>query len=335
MMSRLRVGALRAAGYAVLALWSAVVLFPLYWVAITSLKTPAQVNGGPFYLPFIDFAPSLHAWAYLLVDLRNDTLRPFVNSLTVALCSTTLAVLVGAMAAYGLSRFRYRVRLSSIGLFLLALALAVIAVTQVGVHWLIATGAALALFFLAVRAHAPRMRRSIGNQDILFWLISQRILPPVVVVIPVYLMFQQLNMLDTLPALIVTYATVNLPIVVWLLYDFFNALPRDLEESAAMDGASRMLIFLTVALPLARAGLAAVFLLVWILSWNEYLLALFLSTADSQTMPLLVAAQNATRGPQWWYMSALIVLMIVPVIALAMLLMRFIRRGFLVGAVKG
>jgi len=71
------------------------------------------------------------------------------------------------------------------------------------------------------------------------------------------------------------------------------------------------------------------------LSWNEYLLALFLSTADSQTMPLLVAAQNATRGPQWWYMSALIVLMIVPVIALAMLLMRFIRRGFLVGAVKG
>jgi len=96
-----------------------------------------------------------------------------------------------------------------------------------------------------------------------------------------------------------------------------------------------MLIFLTVALPLARAGLAAVFLLVWILAWNEYLLALFLSTADSQTMPLLVAAQNATRGPQWWYMSALIVLMIVPVIALAMLLMRFIRRGFLVGAVKG
>lgn len=326
---------LRAAGYAALVFWSAVVLFPLYWVAITSLKTPAQVNGGPYYLPFVDFAPSLHAWAYLLVDLRNDTLRPFFNSFVVALCSTTLAVLAGAMAAYGLSRFRYRVRLGSVGLFLLALALAVVAVAQAGVHWLVAAAAALALFLLAARALAPRMRRSAGNQDILFWLISQRILPPVVVVIPVYLMFQQLNMLDTLPALVVTYATVNLPIVVWIMYDFFNALPRDLEESAAMDGASRMVIFLTVALPLARAGLAAVFLLVWILSWNEYLLALFLSTADSQTMPLLVAAQNATRGPQWWYMSALIVLMIVPVIALAMLLMRFIRRGFLVGAVKG
>lgn len=330
-----RVRPLRAAGYAALAFWSAVVLFPLYWVAITSFKTPAQVNSGPYYLPFVDFAPSLHAWSYLLVDLRNDTLRPFFNSVVVAFCSTTLAVLAGAMAAYGLSRFRYRIRLGSVGLFLLALALAVVAIMQAGVHWLVASAAALALFFLAAHALAPRMRRSAGNQDILFWLISQRILPPVVVVIPVYLMFQQLNLLDTLPALVVTYATVNLPIVVWLMYDFFNALPRDLEESAAMDGASRMMIFWAVALPLARAGLAAVFLLVWILSWNEYLLALFLSTADSQTMPLLVAAQNATRGPQWWYMSALIVLMIVPVIALAMLLMRFIRRGFLVGAVKG
>lgn len=334
-MARPRLSSLRIAGYAALMFWSAVVLFPLYWVAITSFKTPAQVNGGPYYLPFVDFAPSLHAWRYLLVDLRNDTLRPFFNSFVVAFCSTTLAVLAGAMAAYGLSRFRYRVRLGGIGLFLLALALAVVAIMQVGVHWSIATAAASAFFFLAARALAPRMRRSAGNQDILFWLISQRILPPVVVVIPVYLMFQQLNLLDTLPALVVTYATVNLPIVVWLLYDFFNALPRDLEESAAMDGASRMMIFWAVALPLARAGLAAVFLLVWILSWNEYLLALFLSTADSQTMPLLVAAQNATRGPQWWYMSALIVLMIVPVIALAMLLMRFIRRGFLVGAVKG
>ena len=326
---------LRAAGYAVLAAWSAVVLFPLYWVAITSFKTPSQVNGGPYYLPFIDFAPSLHAWSYLLVDLRNDTLRPFYNSFVVALCSTVLAVFVGAMAAYGLSRFRYRVRLGSVGLFLLALALATVAVTQAGVHWSLAVAVALAFFFFAVRAVAPYMRRSVGNQDILFWLISQRILPPVVVVIPVYIMFQQLGMLDTLPALVATYATVNLPIVVWIMYDFFNALPRDLEESAAMDGASRLLIFLTVALPLARVGLAAVFLLVWILSWNEYLLALFLSTADSQTMPLLVAAQNATRGPQWWYMSALIVLMIVPVIMLAMLLMRLIRRGFLVGAVKG
>lgn len=92
---------------------------------------------------------------------------------------------------------------------------------------------------------------------------------------------------------------------------------------------------MTIILPLARAGLAATFLLVLILAWIEYLLALFLSTANAQTMPILVAAQNATRGPQWWYMSVLIVLMVAPVVALAIALQRFIAKGFLVGAVKG
>jgi multiple sugar transport system permease protein len=84
-----------------------------------------------------------------------------------------------------------------------------------------------------------------------------------------------------------------------------------------------------------RSGLAATFMLVLILTWNEFLLALFLSNANAQTMPVLVAAQNTTRGPQWWYMSVLIVIMIAPVIAIAGLLQKHIARGLLVGAVKG
>ena len=86
---------------------------------------------------------------------------------------------------------------------------------------------------------------------------------------------------------------------------------------------------------LVKPGLVATSLLVLILCWNEYLLALFLSTAEAQTMPLLVAAQNATRGPQWWYMSVLIVIMICPVIVLTVTLQRFITKGLLVGAIKG
>ncbi|MFL5807654.1 MAG: ABC transporter permease subunit [Roseiflexaceae bacterium] len=109
----------------------------------------------------------------------------------------------------------------------------------------------------------------------------------------------------------------------------------EIEESAALDGASRFRIFFDLMLPLARPGLVATTLLVLILAWNEYLLALFLSTANAQTMPLLVAAQNATRGPQWWYMSVIILIMILPVIAMAIVLERFISRGLLVGAVKG
>jgi multiple sugar transport system permease protein len=90
-----------------------------------------------------------------------------------------------------------------------------------------------------------------------------------------------------------------------------------------------------VVLPLSTPGLAATFILVLIMAWNEYLLALFLSSANAQTLPLLIAAQNATRGPQWWYMSVLIIVMILPVVVLAILLARYITRGLLIGAVKG
>ena len=105
----------------------------------------------------------------------------------------------------------------------------------------------------------------LGNTDIEFWMISNRIMPPVVAVLPIYLMFQKLSLLDTHAALIATYTAVNLPIVVWLTRDFFAAIPYDLEESAEIDGASKFRIFFTIALPLARAGLVATFLLVLIL----------------------------------------------------------------------
>jgi multiple sugar transport system permease protein len=148
-------------------------------------------------------------------------------------------------------------------------------------------------------------------------------------------MFQKLHLLDTHVALIATYTTVNLPIVVWLMYDFFVAVPKDLEESAQLDGASRFRIFIGIVLPLAKPGLIATGLLVLILAWNEYLLALFLSTVRAQTIPLLVAAQNATRGPQWWYMSVLIIIMIAPVVALTIAIQKYIAKGLLLGAVKG
>ncbi|MCG8360645.1 MAG: carbohydrate ABC transporter permease, partial [Kiloniellales bacterium] len=321
--------------YAVLIAWSFVVLFPLYWVAITSLKLPVQVNDGPDYLPFVDFAPSGHAWHYIFVELGNDTLRPYLNSAVIALSSTLIAVLVGSLAAYALVRIEYRVKLGAILAFVLLVAAVVIATVGYGVAWPVSLAVAAALFLLFVRAFNRRLTRAVGNNDILFWIISNRILPPVVVVLPIYIMFQQMRLLDTHFALILTYMAVNLPIVVWLMRDFFASIPIDLEESAQIDGASKLRVFFTIVLPLAKPGLAATFLLVLILSWNEYLLALFLSTADAQTMPLLVAAQNATRGPQWWYMSVLILIMIAPVVLITILLQRQIARGLLVGAVKG
>jgi multiple sugar transport system permease protein len=319
--------------YVILGFWSLVVLFPLYWLAITSLKLPIQVNAGPKYIPFVDFEPSLHAWRYIFVDLRNDTLRPYTNSVVVTLFSSTLALLLGSAAAYALARFRYRPKVGTIGLFVVFLGLAAVAVF-LGVPYPLAFVVALACFFLLTRAVRSRFKRVMTNRDIALWIISQRILPPVAIVIPIYVLFQNVGLLDTRTALVITYTAANLPIVVWLMRDYFNTIPLELEEAAAVDGASAFRIVRLVTLPLAIPGLVATFLLVVVFAWNEYLLALFLSSADAQTMPLTVAAQNATRGPQWWYMSVLIMIMIVPVILLAVALERRISRGLLVGAVK-
>ncbi len=323
------------ATYVLLGLWTLVVLFPLYWVLITSFKLPVDVNDGPDYLPFIDFTPSLHAWEYIFFDLGRDTLRPYLNSVVVALASTFFAVLLGSAAAYALVRIQFRVKIAAIVVFVILLALTVAAVWRLGVPWLLAAVVALALFLIFLSTAARRFRLALRNEDIQFWIISNRILPPVVVVLPIYVMFLQVQLLDTRTALIATYTAVNLPIAVWLMRDFMAGIPIELEESAAIDGASRFRIFFTIVLPLVRPGLAATSLLVLILAWNEYLLALFLSTANAQTMPILVAAQNATRGPQWWYMSVLIIIMIAPVVAITIALQKQIARGLLLGAMKG
>jgi multiple sugar transport system permease protein len=324
----------RLVAYLVLGGWAVVVLFPLYWLAITSFKLPIQVNAGPVYLPFVDFQPSLDAWRYIFVDLRNDTLRPYLNTVVVAVGSSTLALLFGSAAAYALIRFPYRPRVGVIALFAGCVLLAAVAVGS-GAPPAVAIAAAAGCFAVLFGAIGRRFRRSLSNGDIAFWMISQRILPPVAVVIPIYVLFQHLGLLDTRTALVITYAATNLPIVVWLMRDYFNTLPWELEEAAVVDGASTFRVFRSVTLPLSMPGLVATFLIVFVFAWNEYLLALFLSSADAQTMPLTVAAQNATRGPQWWYMSVLIQIMILPVIALAIALERVISRGLLVGAVKG
>lgn len=321
--------------YLALGLWTIVVLFPIYWLFITSFKLPVDVHRGPFYLPFIDFKPSLHAWQYILVgDLSNDTIRNYINTAVVAPISAGLALLLGTSAAYGLLRFSYRPRLGAILSFIGCLILAIFAII-LGAPWQVAVAAGIALFLILLQTIGRRFKRSLANKDIAFWLISQRMLPPVAVVIPIYILFQRLNLLDTRTALVITYVATNLPIVVWLMRDYFQTIPVELEECAAIDGASRFRIFRSIVLPLAVPGLIATFLFVLVFAWNEYLLALFLSSSSAQTMPLSVAAQNATRGPQWWYMSVLIMIMIIPVIGMAIALERFIARGLLVGAIKG
>jgi multiple sugar transport system permease protein len=358
--------------YSLLAIWSLFVLFPIYWVIITSFKDAASVNEGPFYLPFVDFQPTLDAWriqftedpfcnfaaivrqfgllgynSFVWVVSPVVELAPmepqickiylaFTNSIVISVFSTGLCVLVGAMAAYALARIQYAPRFGNILIFVLLLVGVIVATTYAGAPWWASASVALAFFFFLVRALKGYFKLSLKNGDILFWIISQRILPPIVVVIPIYVMFQAVGLLDTHLALILLYAVANMPIVVWLMYDFFTNLPVELEESAQLDGATRPRIFWEIVLPLTRPGLAATTLLILVLAWNEYLFAVFLATVKVQTMPIMVAAKNTgEKGIFWWEMCAVIVVMIIPVILMAILLTRFISKGVLLGAVKG
>ncbi len=361
-----------AVAHALLVIWSIFVLFPLYWVVITSFKDMAAVNQGPFYIPWVDFQPTLDAWrvqfysdpycdpasvlrhlgllvynSFVVIVSPVVTLDPmvpqickiynaFINSMLIGIASTVLCVAIGSMAAYALARIAYKPKFGNIMIFVGLTLLVILATSYAGIHWAVTSAVALALFFLLARAFGKRFKATLGNGDILFWIISQRILPPIVVIIPIYMMFQAVGMLDTHLALIIVYAVANLPIVVWLMHDFFANLPIELEESAQLDGATRFGIFWDIVLPLTRPGLAATTLLTLILNWNEYLFAVFLAYAKVQTMPIMVASKNAgDKGIYWWEMCAIIVVMIVPVIIMAILLQRFISRGVLLGAVKG
>src|SRR4051794_8676 len=197
--------AMRVLCYAILIWWLLVVLVPIYWVGITSFKLPIAVRSGATYIPWVDFQPVLDNWHYVLVEKQADLIKPFKNSLIIALGSTTLAVLLGAMAGYALARF-------------------------------------------------PLKFAWMRNEDIAYWFISQRMLPPVVIVIPFLILFRFVGLLDTQVGLIIAYAGFNAPLAVWITRDFFASLPREIEDSALIDGASRWQAFLKIALPLAVPG---------------------------------------------------------------------------------
>ena len=324
----------RVIAYALLALWSLVVLFPLYWMAITSFKLPIDVSSGPCLSALHRLQAEPRCVALHLRRSRPDTFRPYLNSLIIATCGTAASVFFGSMAAYALARIEYRPPVAAVGLGVLMIAALIAAVGWGGVDLRIAAAVGLALFVLLLRPIVRRARRHLGNDDILFWIVSQRILPPVVTVIPIYLTFKSVGLLDTHLALIITYNGERADRRVADVRFLRRRAEGDRGERAdRRRDAFRDPVRHRVS---ARgAGPCRDVLLVLILSWNEYLFALFLTTANAQTLPLLVAAQNATRGPQWWNMSVLILIMILPVMVLTLTLQRFIVKGILVGAVKG
>ncbi|MCI8598266.1 MAG: carbohydrate ABC transporter permease [Lachnospiraceae bacterium] len=264
-------------------LWIIGVTFPIYWTLITSFKSQVDIYGGPYYFPGIDFTPNLSAWNFLFTTGSQSFLLSLKNSLIISLISSILVLVIGSMAAYGLSRYQYN-------------------------------------YF------------GKNSEDLAATILSQRMMPPIVAVIALFIMFSIINLLDSKVGMIIVYTWMNLPITVYLLKDFFAGIPQELEHAAAVDGYSKFDQIRKIVLPLAAPGLATCFTLAFNFAWNEFLFALILTFQKSQTIPVLISSMNAQMKPEWSIISALGIVAIIPPTFIAIAMDKYLVQGLSFGS---
>jgi multiple sugar transport system permease protein len=193
----------------------------------------------------------------------------------------------------------------------------------------------LALVLGMPAAYALARFRFWSNADITVWFLSQRVLVPVATLIPFYLTFRAIGLLDTPWALILVNTTFVLPFVVVIMRQTFLDLPVELEEAALVDGATYFGCFLRIALPLAAPAAAATAMIIFAFTWNEFLFSSSLGITQTKMMPAHMAGAVDTRGVQFWFMATRALIAMVPPVLLALIAQRYIVRGLTLGAVKG
>ena len=279
--------------YGALLFWAFLCLFPIYWTITTSFKTAVSVTQGHL-IPWFDFTPKWIGFRSLglspetifqISTVREEFLKRFFNSVITSVSASVLAVMLGSLAAYGLSRFQYKLGL-------------------------------------------------VKNSDISFFFLSQMILPPVVLALPFLVLYRELALLDSTIGLIMLYALMVLPIVIWIMRDQFSTIPIELEEAGLVDGLNVWGVFMSIVLPISFPGMVAAFILCLVLSWNEYFFAALLTSADAKTLPVMVASQTGSQGINWWSMAALSTAAIAPLAIIGVFLESYIVKGLSTGAVK-
>jgi len=272
--------------YGAILLWSAFVIAPFLWALTTSFKTANGITGGPTYIPWLQYKPSLQGWGDLFHSGGGGIQigGPYLDSLIVTVSASVISLVFGTLAAYGLSRFTFRAGF-------------------------------------------------IRNADITFFFISQRIMPPVVLAIPFFLMLQFLHLLDTKIGLIVVYIALLMPIAVWVMVDFFNTVPRELDQSAMLDGCSPFETFWRVILPNSKPGLVVAGLFCLIFGWNDFFFAFTLTFTKTQLLPVAIVSLNSSVTP-WWSLSAAALVSVAPLVAVAFILESYLSRGNLAGAIR-
>ena len=200
---------------------------------------------------------------------------------------------------------------------------AVVGIGSTALVLLLATPAAYAMSRFALR----------WRRDFALWILSQRMMPPIVAAFPLFFMFRRLDWIDSYHGLILVHAAMNVPLAALLLMSFFDDIPRDLDDAALVDGATRFGAFLN-SLTLVRGGLVATAVLAFIFSWNEFLLSLVLTTGIIRTVPVASSTFTTAFATEWGYLAALGVASMVPIFVFILLVQRHLVRGLTLGAVK-
>jgi multiple sugar transport system permease protein len=199
----------------------------------------------------------------------------------------------------------------------------------------IATAATILSSIMGTMMAYSLARFNTGGRHLAFWVLSQRFLPPVAVILPIFLLFRSWGLYDTRIGLILAYTFMTLPLSVWMMYAYFRQLPKSLEEAALVDGLSRWQAFWMVAVPLAAPGAAAAAVFVFIAVWTEFFFALILTSRYAFTLPTIFRAFLGFQGMQYGEACALATTSLAPSILLGMLVQRHLVRGLTLGALRG
>jgi len=173
-----------------------------------------------------------------------------------------------------------------------------------------------------------------GGMHLPFWILSNRFLPPIIFIIPLFIIFRKLHLFDTYLGLILVYALFNIPFATWLLMGFIGESPEELEEAAMIDGATRFGALFRITLPIILPGVVVTLLFCFLFAWNEYIMALLLTGTKINTLPVIIPKYTAAHDPIYGQISAVAIMGIVPAVLLALFLQRYLVRGLTIGAIR-
>jgi multiple sugar transport system permease protein len=289
--------------------YALVTMIPLFWIFITGFKTPPDSIAYP---PKIIFSPSLEGYVNLFTTRTRQT-PEYIASLPPADTWYDKLVRSRNMVIAGPSKYVPRYINSLI----------------------IGFGSTfLAVFLGTIAAYAFSRFRIPLKDDLLFFILSTRMMPPIAVAIPIYLMYREIGLIDTHLGMILLYTAVNLSLSVWLLKGFMDEIPREYEEAAMVDGYTRLQAFWKVVLPQASTGIAATAIFCLIFSWNEYAFAVLLTSGVAQTTPPFIPFIIGEGGQDWPAVAAGTTLFLIPIVVFTILLRKLLLRGITFGAVR-